>query len=54
LNEAKITGFYLRRKMSGRNSFTAPKPMFQPMLIPKLTAASPTESALAGCQNRET
>src|ERR1700739_1074548 len=36
--------FFLKgRRRSGRNSFTTPIPILLPMVIPKLTAASPAE-----------
>ena len=45
--------FIRGRSIPGRYSLTTPRPMFQPMLIPKLEAASPIELSLGGCQNLE-
>ena len=39
------------RPRSGRTSFTTPNPMLLAMVMPKLTAPSPAECWLGGCQN---
>jgi len=40
--------------MSGRNSLSSQVNTLNPMLMPKLTAPSPAERVLAGCQARDT
>src|SRR5262249_57628415 len=43
----------IARPKSGRNSFTTPNPMLPPIVMPKLTAASPGEFWLGGSHVRE-